>query len=56
MEIAPAELARLDASGRVAVEQAVLAAGYRACLIDPKGYRRGRLNEPVPLFIIRNAL
>ncbi|HEY2945971.1 MAG TPA: ATP-dependent sacrificial sulfur transferase LarE [Vicinamibacteria bacterium] len=55
VEIAPAEMARLDASGRPAVEQAVLAAGYRACLIDPDGYRRGRLNEPIPLAVIGPA-
>ena len=55
VEIAPAEMARLDASSRMAVEQAVLAAGYRACLIDPNGYRRGRLNEPQPLAVIGPA-
>ena len=55
VEIAPAEMARLDAAGRAAVEQAVLAAGYQACLIDPHGYRRGRLNEPVPLPVIGPA-
>jgi uncharacterized protein len=55
VEIAPAEMARLDASSRMAVEQAVLAAGYRACLIDPNGYRRGRLNEPLPLAVIGPA-
>ena len=55
VEIAPAEMARLDASSRMAVEQAVLAAGYRACLIDPHGYRRGRLNEPLPLAVIGPA-
>ena len=55
VEIAPVELGRLDAAQRAAVEQAVLAAGYRACLIDPDGYRRGRLNEPVPLPVIGPA-
>jgi uncharacterized protein len=55
VEIAAAEMTRLDASRRVAVEQAVLAAGYRACLIDPNGYRRGRLNEPLPLVVIGPA-
>jgi uncharacterized protein len=55
VEIAPVELARLDAARRAAVEQAVLAAGYRACLIDPNGYRRGRLNERVPLPVIGPA-
>jgi pyridinium-3,5-biscarboxylic acid mononucleotide sulfurtransferase len=55
VEIAPAEMDRLDASRRAAVEQAVLAAGYRACLIDPRGYRRGRLNEPIPVAVIGSA-
>src|SRR5437867_479042 len=55
VEIAPVELGRLDAAQRAAVEQAVLAAGYRTCLIDPDGYRRGRLNEPVPLPVIGPA-
>jgi pyridinium-3,5-biscarboxylic acid mononucleotide sulfurtransferase len=55
VEIATAEMARLDASSRAAVEQAVLAAGYLACLIDPNGYRRGRLNEPLPLAVIGPA-
>ena len=49
------EMAEMDASGRTAVEQAVLGAGYGACLIDPNGYRRGRLNEPVPLTVIGPA-
>jgi uncharacterized protein len=52
VEIAPAEMGRLDPPVRAAVEQAVLAAGYRACLIDPEGYRRGRLTRPVPLVVI----
>jgi uncharacterized protein len=52
VEIAPAEMGRLDPPVRAAVEQAVLAAGYRACLIDPEGYRRGRLSRPVPLVVI----
>jgi len=55
VEIAPGEMDRLDAPRRAAVEQAVLAAGYRACLIDPNGYRRGRLNEPLPLTVIGPA-
>ena len=55
VEIAPVELARLDAPRRAAVEEAVIAAGYRVCLIDPNGYRRGRLNEPVPLPLIGPA-
>jgi uncharacterized protein len=55
VELAPAELDRLDPPRRAAVERAVLAAGYRACLIDPHGYRRGRMNEPVPLAVIGPA-
>jgi pyridinium-3,5-biscarboxylic acid mononucleotide sulfurtransferase len=55
VEFAPVELARLDSERRAAVERAVLGAGYRACLIDPDGYRRGRLNEPVPLRVIGPA-
>jgi len=46
VEIAPAEMGRLAAAGvRRAVEEAVAAAGYRSVLIDPEGYRKGRLNE-----------
>ena len=55
VEIAPGEMDRLDAPRRAAVESAVLGAGYRACLIDPNGYRRGRLNEPLPLTVIGPA-
>lgn len=45
VEIAPAELAGLDQQRRAAVERAVRSAGYRQAVIDPQGYRRGRLNE-----------
>jgi uncharacterized protein len=55
VEIAPLEMSGLDGSRRAAIEQAVLGAGYRACLIDPDGYRRGRLNEPIPLAVIGPA-
>ncbi|HEY7515877.1 MAG TPA: ATP-dependent sacrificial sulfur transferase LarE [Vicinamibacteria bacterium] len=51
LEIAPAEMGRLDAGTRAAVERAVCAAGYRECRVDPTGYRRGRLN-PVPLVVL----
>jgi uncharacterized protein len=54
VEIAPAEMARLDAARRAEVERAVMGAGYRACLIDPGGYRRGSLNQ-VPLLLIDPA-
>lgn len=46
VELAAAELARLEQPAlRAAVEAAVRAAGYREVLVDPQGYRRGRLNE-----------
>lgn len=46
LEVAPAESGRLDDPDlRDAVSQAVRGAGYREALIDPEGYRRGRLNE-----------
>ena len=46
VEIAPAEMGRLGEPGlRASVEQAVRSAGYADVLIDPQGYRRGRLNE-----------
>ena len=51
VEIAPAELPRLvDPALRRAVEEAVVAAGYTRVVIDPQGYRRGRLNEELPAF------
>jgi uncharacterized protein len=46
VEIAREEMDRLDEGGlRAAVEAAVRAAGYAEAVIDPEGYRRGRLNE-----------
>jgi uncharacterized protein len=46
VEIAPGELARVDAPGvREAVLAAVRGAGYAQAEIDPQGYRRGRLND-----------
>jgi uncharacterized protein len=46
VEIAREEMERLaDAGLRAAVEAAVRAAGYAEAVIDPEGYRRGRLNE-----------
>lgn len=44
VEIAPAEMARLDAPLRAEIVAAVTAAGYARATIDPEGYRRGRLN------------
>ena len=49
VEIAPAEMARLDPALRAAVEEAVRSAGYREAAIDAEGYRRGRLNEALRL-------
>jgi uncharacterized protein len=50
VEIAPEELGRLKERGlRRRLEEDVLASGYAAVVLDPVGYRRGRLNEsPLP--------
>jgi uncharacterized protein len=47
VEIAAAEMSRLadEPGAREAVVAAVCQAGYAAAVIDPEGYRRGRLNE-----------
>jgi len=46
VEIGREEMGRLDEAGlRAAVEQAVRAAGYAEAVVDPEGYRRGRLND-----------
>ena len=46
VEIAAAELLRLeDPVLRAQAEEAVRASGYASVVIDPDGYRRGRLNE-----------
>jgi len=46
VEIAAAELLRLeDPVLRAQAEEAVRASGYASVVIDPEGYRRGRLNE-----------
>lgn len=46
VEIALVELGRLeDAALRRDVERAVAEAGYATVLVDPRGYRRGSLNE-----------
>jgi uncharacterized protein len=44
VEIAAAEMARLDGPLREAVLGAVRGAGYQDAVIDPAGYRRGSLN------------
>jgi uncharacterized protein len=49
VEIAREELARLAEPGlRSRVEAGVRAAGYEEVVVDPEGYRRGRLNEALP--------
>ncbi len=46
VEIAPEELVRVaDPSLRETLARLVKAAGYAEVVIDPEGYRRGRLNE-----------
>lgn len=46
VEIAREEMGRLDeAALRAAVELAVRGAGYAEAVIDPEGYRRGRMND-----------
>jgi uncharacterized protein len=46
VEIAREEMGRLDdAALRAAVERAVRGAGYAEAVIDPEGYRRGRMND-----------
>jgi pyridinium-3,5-biscarboxylic acid mononucleotide sulfurtransferase len=46
VEIGVAEMARLaDAAVREAVRAGVRAAGYESVVLDPEGYRPGRLNE-----------
>lgn len=53
VEIAAAEMHRLRDEGlRAAVVVAVQAAGYRHVDLDPRGYRRGRLNEPLRLRVV----
>jgi uncharacterized protein len=53
VEIARGEMGRLaDAQVRAGVEAAVRAAGYVECLVDPAGYRRGRLNEALRLTVV----
>jgi pyridinium-3,5-biscarboxylic acid mononucleotide sulfurtransferase len=54
VEIAPEELGRVDADDlRAQIEADLLALGFPAVEIDPRGYRSGRLNEGVvPLPVI----
>ena len=53
VEVAVAELPRLgDAAVRAEVISAVKRAGYRRVVLDPEGYRRGRLNEPLRLRVV----
>ena len=48
VEIAPDELGRVAAEGLAQrIEAELLALGFPAVEIDPRGYRSGRLNEGV---------
>jgi uncharacterized protein len=50
VEIAREEMVRLETPAvREAAEAAVRAAGYTEIRVDPEGYRRGRLNEALPV-------
>jgi uncharacterized protein len=51
VEIAPAELAALDAARRDVIADTVRQAGYATVVIDPEGYRRGRLNEALRVVV-----
>jgi uncharacterized protein len=53
IEIAAAELERLEPAARTALVAGVVAAGYREAEIDPEGYRRGRLNEALRVVAVR---
>jgi pyridinium-3,5-biscarboxylic acid mononucleotide sulfurtransferase len=54
VEIGAAEMGRLEESGvRAAVEKSVAAAGYARVEIDPRGYRRGRLNEALRVLEVK---
>jgi uncharacterized protein len=53
VELSREELGRLAEDGlRAAVEAAVRSAGYPRVEIDPRGYRRGRLNEALRLRVV----
>jgi len=54
VEIAPEELGRVQAEGLAdRIEAELLALGFPAVEVDPRGYRSGRLNEGViPLPVI----
>jgi len=53
VEIATLELPRLEhAATREAVLAAVRQAGYAEVAVDPQGYRRGRLNEALPVLSV----
>jgi uncharacterized protein len=53
VELGPEELKELARSGlRSALEAAVRAQGYKAVVVDPEGYRRGRLNEALRLRVV----
>jgi uncharacterized protein len=55
IEIAPAEMGALaDPGRREAVLAAVRTAGFPDVVLDPAGYRRGRLNEPRRVLPVRS--
>jgi uncharacterized protein len=57
IEIAAGELGRLrEASLGAALEAAVRETGYLQVRIDPEGYRRGRLNETLPVVGSRSGV
>jgi PP-loop superfamily ATP-utilizing enzyme len=55
VEIAPAELHRVESEHLApTIEAELLAIGFPAVEIDPRGYRAGSLNEGVvPLTVLR---
>jgi pyridinium-3,5-biscarboxylic acid mononucleotide sulfurtransferase len=53
VEVAPGELPRLaDPAVHAAAISAVTKAGYAVVVLDPEGYRRGRLNEALRLRVV----
>lgn len=50
VELAPQDLASLDNARREKLQAMVRTAGYRDVVIDPGGYRRGRLNETLKMY------
>jgi uncharacterized protein len=56
VEVAGEELPRLqEPAVRLAVEEALRSLGYGEVELDPQGYRRGRLNEALPLRVVSSS-